>query len=67
MTPNYEYGTSCTLPRQYVQMAEPGATLTELIAHPENYRGKVMLLGSTIVDEEENKQYLWLRVKNRPA
>ena len=48
-------------------MAEPGATLTELIAHPENYRGKVMLLGSTIVDEEENKQYLWLRVKNRPA
>jgi starvation-inducible outer membrane lipoprotein len=55
-----------TVPRQYVRMAESGATLTELTSHPENYRGKVVLLGGTIVDEEENAQYLWLRVKNRP-
>lgn len=55
-----------TVPRQYVQMAEPGATLIALIARPENYRGKVVLLGGTIVDEEESAQYLWLRVKNRP-
>ena len=55
-----------TVPRQYVQMAEPGATLTGLTSHPENYRGKVVLLGGTIVSEEENAQYLWLRVKNRP-
>lgn len=55
-----------TVPGQYVQMAEPGATLTALTAHPENYRGKVVLLGGTIVDEEESAQYLWLRVKNRP-
>jgi len=55
-----------TVPRQYVKMAEPGVTLTELIAHPDNYRGKVVLLGGTIVDEEATAQYLWLYVKNRP-
>ena len=55
-----------TVPRHYVRMAEPGVTLTELIAHPDNYRGKVVLLGGTIVDEEESGPYLWLYVKNRP-
>lgn len=55
-----------TVPRQYVQMAEPGATLTSLTTHPENYLGKVVLLGGAIVEEEENAPYLWLRVKNRP-
>jgi len=55
-----------TVPRQYVKMAEPGVTLTELIAHPDNYRGKVVLLGGTIVDEGATAQYLWLYVKNRP-
>jgi starvation-inducible outer membrane lipoprotein len=55
-----------TVPRQYVRMAEPGTTLTALIAHPETYRGKVVLLGGTIIEEEENEQYLWLHVKNRP-
>ncbi|MDP3598556.1 MAG: Slp family lipoprotein, partial [Nitrospirota bacterium] len=54
------------VPRQYVEMAEPGVTLTSLNAQPEMYRGKVLLLGGTIVEEEEKEQYLWLRVKNRP-
>jgi starvation-inducible outer membrane lipoprotein len=36
------------VPRQYVKMAEPGVTLT---ASPENYRGKVVLMGGTIVEE----------------
>ncbi len=54
------------VPRQYVQMAEPGTTLTALTAHPEMYRGKVVLLGGAIIEEEESEQYLWLRVKNRP-
>lgn len=54
------------VPRQYVQMAEPGATLTALSTHPESYRGKVVLLGGTIVGDEENGSYLWLRVMNRP-
>jgi len=34
-----------TVPRQYVRMAVPGVTLTQLTAHPENYRGRVVLLG----------------------
>ena len=51
------------VPRHYVRMAEPGTTLT---AHPEMYRGKVVLLGGTIIEEAENEQYLWLHVTNRP-
>ena len=54
------------VPRQYVRMAEPGTTLTALTAHPEMYRGKVVLLGGTIIEEEENEQYLWLHLTNRP-
>lgn len=54
------------VPRQYVEMAEPGVTLTSLNAQPEMYRGKVVLLGGAIVEEEEKDQHLWLRVKNRP-
>ena len=54
------------VPRHYVRMAEPGATLTALTANPEMYRGKVVLLGGTIIEEEENEQYLWLHLKNRP-
>jgi starvation-inducible outer membrane lipoprotein len=51
------------VPRQYVKMAEPGVTLT---ASPESYRGKVVLMGGTIVEEAQHAEYLLLRVKNRP-
>jgi starvation-inducible outer membrane lipoprotein len=54
------------VPRHYVRMAETGTTLTALTAHPEMYRGKVVLLGGTIIEEEENEQYLWLHLTNRP-
>ncbi|HEY6640366.1 MAG TPA: Slp family lipoprotein [Nitrospiraceae bacterium] len=54
------------VPRHYVRMAEPDTTLTTLITHPEMYRGKVVLLGGTIIEEEETDEYLWLHVKNRP-
>jgi starvation-inducible outer membrane lipoprotein len=54
------------VPRHYVRMAEPGTTLTALTAHPEMYHGKVVLLGGTILEEEENEQDLWLHVINRP-
>ena len=54
------------VPRHYVQMAEPGTTLTALTAHPERYRGKVVVLGGSIIEEEENEQDLWLHVTNRP-
>ena len=54
------------MPRHYVQMAEPGTTLTALNTHPERYREKVVMLGGTIIEEEEIGQYLWLHVENRP-
>lgn len=59
-------GGCSAVPRRYVWMAEPGVTLTALTAHPESYVGKVVLLGGTIIEEEENEQYLLLRLKNRP-
>lgn len=54
------------VPRHYVWMAERDATLTDLVAHPEKYQGKVVLLGGTLIEEEANEQYIWLRLKNRP-
>ena len=54
------------VPRHYVWMAEPGTTLTTLTADPERYRGKVVILGGTIIEEAENEQDLWLHVTNRP-
>jgi len=54
------------VPRRYVWMAEPGTTLTALTTHPELYRDKVVLLGGTIIDEEEIGPYHWLYVLNRP-
>jgi starvation-inducible outer membrane lipoprotein len=54
------------VPRHYVRMAERDATLTDLVAHPEKYDGKVVMLGGTLIEEEANEQYIWLRLKNRP-
>jgi len=54
------------VPRRYIWMAEPGVTLTVLSTNPQPYVGKVVLLGGTITEEEENEQYLMLRLKNRP-
>lgn len=54
------------VPRQYVQMAERDATFKDLVTHPEKYQGKVVLLGGTLIEEEANEQYIWLRLKNRP-
>jgi starvation-inducible outer membrane lipoprotein len=54
------------VPRYDVRMAEPDATLTRLTEHPEQYEGKVVLLGGTIIEEEADELYLWLRANNRP-
>lgn len=54
------------VPRRYVWMAERDVTLTDLVANPEKYQGKMVLLGGTIIEEETNGDYLWLRLKNRP-
>lgn len=59
--------TACSkVPRHYLRMAETNVTLTDLTNQPEKYRGKVVMLGGTIIEEEANEEALWLRVKNRP-
>jgi len=54
------------VPRHYVRMAEPDTTLTMLVNYPEQYQGKVVMLGGVLIEEEDDEQYRWLRVKNRP-
>ena len=54
------------VPRYYSLRAEPGTTLSMLTAHQENYVGKMVVLGGTILEEEESEEYLWLRINNRP-
>ena len=54
------------VPRYYLLRAEPDTTLSMLTARPENYVGKMVVLGGTIVEEEENAGFLWLRIHNRP-
>ncbi|GKS59614.1 hypothetical protein YTPLAS18_31410 [Nitrospira sp.] len=55
-----------SMPRKYVKMAEPGLTLTTLASDPERYRGKVAMLGGTIVEEDEREDHLLIRLTNRP-
>ncbi|HSA86705.1 MAG TPA: Slp family lipoprotein [Nitrospira sp.] len=54
------------VPRYYILKAERGATLSDLMADPGRFHGKVVLLGGAIIEEEANEEFLWLRVKNRP-
>ncbi len=55
-----------SLPSRYVQQAEPGITLTSLTTSPETYQGKTVILGGVVVDQKQEGQRLWLRLKNRP-
>ena len=54
------------VPRRYIWMAEPDVTLTRLRTHPQSYTGKIVLLGGTIIEQEEDERFLFLRLKNRP-
>lgn len=54
------------IPKQYLQHAEPGVTLTMLSTDPKAYQGKVVILGGVIVDQIPGDNRVWLRVKNRP-
>ena len=59
--------TGCsTVPRHFVRMADTDVTLSDLMAHPEKYRDKVVILGGTLIGEEVKEQHQWLRLKNRP-
>ena len=57
---------SSTLPREYIDQAEPGLTLTTLAADPVRYWEKVVILGGVIIEEKEVGDQVFLRLKNRP-
>jgi starvation-inducible outer membrane lipoprotein len=57
---------SSTLPRQYIDQAEAGVTLTMLASNPDRYRDKVVILGGVIVEEKQIGDHHFLRLRNRP-
>lgn len=57
---------SSTLPRQYIDEAESGVTLTTLAADPDKYWEKVVILGGVIIEEKDVADKVFLRLKNRP-
>ncbi len=58
---------SCgSIPRRYLAQAETGVTLMDLQRAPEQYQGKLVILGGVIVDEQTKDGRRWLRMKNRP-
>lgn len=54
------------IPSKFISQAEPGVTLTMLSSHPDAYRGKVVILGGTVVARREEGGRIWLFVENRP-
>lgn len=57
----------CTaVPRKYLQEVDPNVTFSWLTATPEQYQGRLVVLGAVIVKEEMQGGTLWLHVKNRP-
>jgi starvation-inducible outer membrane lipoprotein len=54
------------LPKEYIDQAERGVTLTSLTSDPDRYQGKVVILGGVIVQEKEEGGQVWLRLRNRP-
>lgn len=57
---------SSVIPSRYVDQAEPGITLTALASNPDKYREKVVILGGVIVEEKQDGEQVFLRLKNRP-
>lgn len=54
------------VPSQYLREAVPHVTLSALIAAPQAYKGRLVVMGAVIVKEETRDGELWLHVKNRP-
>jgi hypothetical protein len=60
------FGVACSpLPSKYIEQAEPGVTLARLTASPQQYRDKVVIMGGVLVEERQELDRLWLRLKNR--
>ncbi len=54
------------VPAKYMKQAEPGVTLTNVTAAPQDYRDKVVIFGGVLVKEREEGGQIWLHLKNRP-
>ena len=54
-----------SIPGKYLREAE-WVTLTQLRTHPEQYRGKTIVLGGVIVMQRAEEGRVWLLVRNRP-
>ncbi|MCC6139839.1 MAG: Slp family lipoprotein [Nitrospira sp.] len=59
-------GCSTAVPSRYLDHAVPHTTLTAIASAPDNYRGRMVILGGTIVGETIRADQLWLHVRNRP-
>ena len=59
--------TACSaVPAKYTTQAEPGVTLSDVTASPQQYRDKIVILGGVLVQEQEKNGEIWLHFKNRP-
>jgi starvation-inducible outer membrane lipoprotein len=54
------------VPRKYLSQVDPSTTLTDITDHPDQYQGKVVILGGARLDEREHDGHVWLHVRNRP-
>jgi starvation-inducible outer membrane lipoprotein len=54
------------VPKKYLREAVPNVRLSELTTAPQMYRGKLVIMGAAIHDEETRDGTLWLHVRNRP-
>ncbi|MBX3301004.1 MAG: Slp family lipoprotein [Nitrospira sp.] len=54
------------MPLKYLNQVDPGITLTKITNDPDQYQGKVVVLGGTRLDEEEHDGHVWLYLRNRP-
>jgi len=56
-----------TIPSQYTNQAERGATLSAIRDRPDWYKGRVVIMGGVLVEEKPVGDQVWLRLRNRPV
>ena len=54
------------VPRKYLREADVNVKLTTLVAAPDLHKGRLVILGGVILEEEIRDGRLWLHAKNRP-
>ncbi|MEP6958351.1 MAG: Slp family lipoprotein [Nitrospirota bacterium] len=54
------------VPRKYLREADSNVKLTTLVNAPDLHKGKLVILGGVILEEEMREGRLWLHARNRP-